>query len=291
MGGRGVELSEDSAVKKAEFFIALDLRELESAVDVQVQRATPVTKVSIEKHFGNCIERNSRVFFDEENKNFYVEDILTLWGLWLEEPRRRLAKIQDIEQHLPQIMVQRWSQVLKENEMLSEWWQRWEYFQQQAGLGEVWTEKNKLEVFKLACYGENQWSAVIKKDLLYYFENNLAPELVRDFSRKCPGKLEVPTGNKIRIHYHLDKPPHLEVRLQELFGMSKTPTIWEGQVAVTLHLLGPNYRPVQMTSDLASFWKNTYQEVRKELRTRYPKHSWPEDPLTAPPVARGRSKR
>jgi ATP-dependent helicase HrpB len=93
------------------------------------------------------------------------------------------------------------------------------------------------------------------------------------------------------VHYHLDKDPHLEVRLQELFGLTATPTVWEGQVPITLHLLGPNYRPVQMTSDLAGFWRNTYAEVRKELRARYPKHSWPEDPLTAPPVAKGRPRR
>jgi ATP-dependent helicase HrpB len=73
--------------------------------------------------------------------------------------------------------------------------------------------------------------------------------------------------------------------------MKETPLVWDEKVPVTLHLLGPNYRPVQMTSDLASFWKNTYPQVRSELRTKYPKHSWPDDPLTAPAVARGRPKK
>jgi ATP-dependent RNA helicase HrpB len=79
----------------------------------------------------------------------------------------------------------------------------------------------------------------------------------------------------------------LAVRLQELFGWTQTPRIAGGRVPVLIHLLGPNYRPVQITEDLASFWATTYFQVRKDLRTRYPKHSWPEDPLTATPQAKG----
>ncbi len=83
----------------------------------------------------------------------------------------------------------------------------------------------------------------------------------------------------------------LAVRLQELFGEGETPRLAGGRVPVLLHLLGPNYRAEQITQDLASFWANTYPQVRKDLRSRYPKHSWPDDPLSAPPVARGRPRR
>jgi len=83
----------------------------------------------------------------------------------------------------------------------------------------------------------------------------------------------------------------LAVRLQELFGLLDTPRIAGGRVPVTLHLLGPNYRPVQVTQDLRSFWATTYFQVRKDLKARYPKHAWPEDPLTAPPQAKGRSRK
>ena len=82
--------------------------------------------------------------------------------------------------------------------------------------------------------------------------------------------------------------PTLAVRLQELFGLLDTPKIAGGRVPVVLHLLGPNYRPVQVTDDLRSFWTRTYPQVRKDLRARYPKHSWPEDPFTAKPQAKGR---
>jgi ATP-dependent helicase HrpB len=104
-------------------------------------------------------------------------------------------------------------------------------------------------------------------------------------------KIKVPSGNSLRVHYPEGREPHLEVRLQEVFGWSQTPKLLGGAKNLTLHLLGPNYRPVQVTADLSSFWKNAYPEVRKELRAKYPKHSWPEDPLTAPAVAKGRPQK
>jgi ATP-dependent helicase HrpB len=109
----------------------------------------------------------------------------------------------------------------------------------------------------------------------------------------APAAILVPTGNRIRLDYSAadaTRPPILAVRLQELFGQPATPTIAGGRVGVLLHLLGPNYRCEQVTRDLASFWGNTYPQVRKDLRGRYPKHSWPDDPLTAPPVAKGRPR-
>src|SRR6185503_7948702 len=96
--------------------------------------------------------------------------------------------------------------------------------------------------------------------------------------REAPERLEVPSGSHIRIEYEEGRPPVLAARIQELFGLTETPRVGGGRVKVLLHLLAPNYRPQQVTDDLASFWANTYPQVRKELRGRYPKHSWPEDP-------------
>ena len=99
--------------------------------------------------------------------------------------------------------------------------------------------------------------------------------------REAPEQLEVSSGSHIEIAYEQGQAPVLAVRIQELFGMMETPRIGGGRVSVTLHLLGPNYRPQQITRNLRSFWQNTYPDVRKELRRRYPKHAWPEDPTTA----------
>jgi len=106
----------------------------------------------------------------------------------------------------------------------------------------------------------------------------------------APDRIEVPSGSRIMVDYNDPARPVLAVRLQEVFGWTATPMIGGGRVALTLHLLSPGYRPVQVTRDLLSFWRTTYHEVRKDLRARYPKHAWPEDPLTAAPV-RGARRR
>lgn len=108
----------------------------------------------------------------------------------------------------------------------------------------------------------------------------------------APEKIPVPSGSLIRIKYSEDgSPPVLAVRLQEIFGMLETPVVNDGRTKLMVHLLSPAYRPVQVTQDLVSFWKNTYAEVRKELRVRYPKHYWPEDPYSAEAVRGVRRKK
>jgi ATP-dependent helicase HrpB len=106
-----------------------------------------------------------------------------------------------------------------------------------------------------------------------------------------PTRIEVPSDSMIKVNYFADgSAPTMEVRLQEVFGMLETPKVNEGRMKIVMHLLSPGFKPVQVTQDLRSFWQNTYAEVRKELRTRYPKHSWPEDPWTAKAV-RGAKRR
>lgn len=109
--------------------------------------------------------------------------------------------------------------------------------------------------------------------------------------REAPTRIEVPSGSHVRLRWSLDGPPVLAVRMQEVFSWTETPRVLGGRVPVLLHLLAPNMRPAQITEDLASFWANTYIEVRKELRPRYPKHAWPDDPAHAEPERRPRRKR
>jgi ATP-dependent helicase HrpB len=107
----------------------------------------------------------------------------------------------------------------------------------------------------------------------------------------APEKLQVPSGSMITVQYNeTGEPPIIEVRLQEMFGLTETPAVNEGRTKILLHLLSPGYKPVQVTQDLKSFWQTTYHEVRKELRMRYPRHHWPEDPWTAEAV-RGARRR
>lgn len=115
--------------------------------------------------------------------------------------------------------------------------------------------------------------------------NILPYELQSRLETLAPKHITVPTGSQIKAQYFENgQAPVIEVRLQEMFGLLETPTINEGRTKVLLHLLSPGYKPVQVTQDLKSFWQTTYHEVRKELRMRYPRHHWPEDPWTAEAV-------
>jgi ATP-dependent helicase HrpB len=94
----------------------------------------------------------------------------------------------------------------------------------------------------------------------------------------APERIKLPRGRSVVVHYEVDQTPWIASRLQDFFGMSATPAVARGAVPVVVHLLAPNQRPVQMTSDLAGFWQRLYPQVRKELSRRYPRHAWPEDP-------------
>ncbi|MDR2013914.1 MAG: ATP-dependent helicase HrpB [Rhodanobacter sp.] len=113
----------------------------------------------------------------------------------------------------------------------------------------------------------------------------------RALDEHAPTTVRVPSGLDRAILYAADAPPVLAVKLQELFGLADTPRIANGRVALTLHLLSPGGRPIQVTQDLKSFWERTYPEVKKELKGRYPKHPWPEDPWTATPTHRAKPRR
>ena len=121
-------------------------------------------------------------------------------------------------------------------------------------------------------------------DLARIFTTLLGWERQQQMAREAPETLTVPSGSKIRIEYRIDQPPLLAVRIQELFGLAETPTICGGTVPLLLHLLSPARRPIQVTADLAGFWQRGYPEVKKELKGRYPKHFWPDDPLIAEPT-------
>ena len=110
-----------------------------------------------------------------------------------------------------------------------------------------------------------------------------ARERARELDRLLPARLTIPTGRRVAIDYTAEGGPVLAGKLQSLFGWTETPRLADGRVALTIHLLSPAGRPLAITADLASFWSNAYPEVRKDMRGRYPKHPWPEDPLSARP--------
>ncbi len=137
------------------------------------------------------------------------------------------------------------------------------------------------------CHGLRSLDELRAADWLSLLQGKVGYQRLKEIERLAPAEIEVPSGNRHAIIYDAGKPPILAVRIQELFGLQNTPSICGGRVPLLLHLLGPNYRPQQVTDDLPSFWQNAYPEVKKELRRRYPKHAWPDDPLRAPATRSG----
>jgi ATP-dependent helicase HrpB len=127
---------------------------------------------------------------------------------------------------------------------------------------------------------------VKRMDLATPLRALLTREQQQTLDRLAPTHITAPSGSHIRLDYETSEVPVLAVRLQEMFGCQNTPRVAGGKIPVMLHLLSPAQRPVQVTQDLAGFWRNTYHDVRRELRGRYPKHHWPDDPLSAPPTAK-----
>lgn len=122
------------------------------------------------------------------------------------------------------------------------------------------------------------WKSLTANSVLQSASANLPWPVQEALRQEAPERLTTATGKSFRIDYTGDGAPVFAVKLQEVFGWREAPKLAKGRARVVLHLLGPNYRPVQVTEDLQSFWNTTYHEVRKELRGRYPKHRWPEDP-------------
>ncbi|MGI6496036.1 MAG: ATP-dependent helicase C-terminal domain-containing protein [Kiritimatiellia bacterium] len=130
--------------------------------------------------------------------------------------------------------------------------------------------------------GCTRWTQVQKVDLREPLLALLGP-LRRQLDVMAPTHLPVPSGSRIAVRYDRGETPVMSVRIQEVYGLAKSPSVADGRVQVVMELLSPAMRPLQVTRDLATFWKTTYALVRKEMRGRYPKHDWPEDPATAPP--------
>jgi ATP-dependent helicase HrpB len=135
-----------------------------------------------------------------------------------------------------------------------------------------------------------RWADLASVDLSAALLAPLAWAARERLDRIAPTHLEVPSGSRIRVDYGDPAHPVLAVKLQECFGLTETPRLAEGRVPVTMHLLSPAGRPVQVTQDLASFWAAGYFEVRKDLKGRYPRHPWPDDPLAAQATRRAKPR-
>ncbi len=287
VGGRGVSLRPESTVRQSEYFLALELGEANLG-ESTVFQAMGIDSDLVEELFGAQAATTAKLFFSEDKSRFFVKEFREWRGLPLGKEHIRPAKPEEIEGKLGALLVEKWQLVLQKNAALQYFFARLtmlEKFQPQFPLP---SPEQIREACELAAFGENSLQTLLEKDLVPYFVSVLSKSQQEALARECPEVWQVPSGSRIRVQYSTEQGPFVEVRLQELFGLENQPKI-AGQ-PLTLFLLAPNFRPVQVTKDLASFWNHGYQEVRKELRSRYPKHSWPEDPWRAIPQAKGRPR-
>ncbi len=291
VGGGGVRLAPESVVWDSELFVAIDARQDErsNTREAAVKVASAVTEIQLRALFPASVRDLREAVYDEERQR--VVGVTSTWyrDLLLHEEKDAQVSAIIAGKALGDALRKRGKEIFYEDEAATRLLARldllrrampeqaWPVFDD-AVLGDLLAE---------ASAGKRSLEDVRRQSLAQILKSQLLYPLDRLLDQHAPETIEVPTGNQIKIDYSSGGAPILAVRLQELFGLADTPRIAGGRVAVVLHLLGPNYRPVQITEDLRNFWATTYFQVRKDLRARYPKHSWPEDPMTAPPTARG----
>jgi ATP-dependent helicase HrpB len=154
----------------------------------------------------------------------------------------------------------------------------------EAGLAEVGEAELEATLAEL-CQGRDSFESLREAGFVEALLARLGPGVTGMLAREAPDKVTLPGGRPVRVQYPAGQAPFIASRLQDFFGMATGPTLAKGRVPLTLHLLAPNQRAVQVTSDLAGFWSRHYPALRRELGRRYPRHSWPEDPLHAAPPA------
>ena len=296
VGGKGVKLANQSTVVTSEFFFALGTMSPggsgNSKNDIQVTIASPLTLVDLERlarQNGESLREKTEFIFDEETLSIQKARASFFRDLPISDPKISGVGSEDVSENLIQAAFERWELLFLNQASIRSVLDRME-FMRPGSSAELLSSDRKQAFLEELCYGKSRLSHILDQDLEDVLLRHLAPDDREALEKLAPKKLRVPSGSLLPIQYPANQNPFLEVRIQEIFGWLTTPLLGPQQSPLTLHLLGPNYRPVQVTSDLNSFWKNGYSEVRNELRSRYPKHSWPDDPLTANPEAKGRRR-
>lgn len=292
MGGRGVRLSPQSSVKKCDFFVALRGVDLPGQADTLISSASGFDKEFVLDVLGDRVSSTEDVHFNEQKGTFWLRRVRRLGDLAIEEPSLSPVSSGAIEGRLAEVLVERWEWLAEKHEGLKDWITRLRFLAQyEERLAAVLTTDIVQQVLDMACAGHTRVDEVLDQDLVALMELVVGREIAKTLKQEAPLHFLAPSGIGHRIQYEEMHSAFVDVRLQEIFGLAESPRIAFGKVPVTFRLLGPNFRPVQVTSDLASFWRSGYPEVRKELRARYPKHSWPEDPMSAKPEAKGRGRK
>ncbi len=284
VGGRGVRLGPRSAVQKSSLFLCVDIDGAGS--DATVRQASEVQREWLPESL-MCV--GDELFFHPTQKQVVARRRVSFDDLVLEETPTSIVDTIAAADVLFQAAQNQLDLVMPDDDDFSSFVARGRCLRN-------WMPELTLPAFDDAllrdvlrdlCQGRRAFSNLKAAPWLAALQSKLDYAQVQTIEREAPERITVPSGSRIRLVYEADRPPVLPVRIQEVFGLKQSPRIAGGRIPVLFHLLAPNMRPQQVTDDLASFWANTYPDVRKELKRRYPKHAWPEDPLSAPAVKKG----
>lgn len=301
-GGEPLALAYESVVRDADFLVAASIGGQTRGRDtgaVQsrglIRLASRMERAWLEELFPELFDTKVEVDFDDERKRVMAFERELFGGLTLSEAVVSVedhADPADVADMLAEAAARNLSeafglsgddaQFLDRLRCLREWMPELEL----PDLDPDDPDGRFHDMLRQICWGKRSFADLKRVDLPGAIKGYLNHAQIAALAEHAPPALTVPSGKTRRLNYEPGKPPVLEVRIQEMFGTARTPTVARGQIPVLLHLLAPNFRPQQVTDDLAGFWQNTYPEVRKELRARYSKHPWPEDPLSAKPVAK-----
>ncbi|MEE8124420.1 MAG: ATP-dependent helicase HrpB [Nitrospirales bacterium] len=293
--GRLARFHQPDLLEHEEYLVIADL---DGAQPVsRIYMATPIHRADLFTHWAELIQTQESVTWDESKRAVVANRQHRLGELILEESRLPTPNAEMVLTTLLEGIRSAGVPCLPWNKILRNWQARVQFLHRVQGPEAGWADVSDNQLLQtleqwLSPYLTNLTSLDQLKtiDLTWPLHALLSQEQRRNLETLAPTHFSVPTGSHIMLDYHSGDIPILAVRLQELFGMTKTPTLANGKVPVLIHLLSPARRPVQVTQDLTSFWATGYQEVKKELKGRYPKHYWPDNPLQAPPT-RGTKKR
>ena len=289
--GRGALFANPDPLASEQYLVIADLDA--GTQWARIDLAAPITLSDIDTLYAGGIMQTESVTWDDKTQAARASRKRQLGALVLSEQALSKPDSSLMVSALLQGVRQTGLAALAWTPELQQWRARVQFLRRIEGPDSPWPDLSDdtllgtLEKW-LGPYldGMTTLERVKRLDLTQPLHALLTWEQQRQLERKAPTHLTVPSGSHIRIEYDSVDLPVLAVRLQEMFGCKDTPRVADGKIPVVLHLLSPAKRPVQVTKDLASFWATAYQDVRKELRGRYPKHHWPEDPLTAPPTAK-----
>jgi ATP-dependent helicase HrpB len=288
--GRGAAVDQTSALARAPYIAVAELTG--TAAQGRILLAAPIAQAEIEQHFADAIEAADEISFDRGAMALRARRKKTLHAITLSEAPMALKPSGGTALVLADGLVAAGLDKLPWSKPLKQWRDRVMFLRKAEGK-DSWPD---LSDDALAAARET-WLVPVLTDKISLKEfssgelsdavMSLLPwDLRARLEREAPTHFEAPTGTQLAIDYEAEQGPTIAVRLQELFGLNTHPSIARGAVPLVLELLSPAHRPVQVTRDLPGFWRGSYAAVRSDLRGRYPRHPWPEDPASAMPTRR-----